>query len=128
MPTIGHIVEQRQNEVGYIILDSIDPSAIEDEVHDLLLQAIQDTHLVGYHPFSSLHIPELITPPPMQADTFPNWEAGLYILDTPLYLSLEQLPEVAVAKGLGQREVENKEDLIFRAREHYQTPTPISRR
>ena len=64
----------------------------------------------------------------MWANAFPNWEANFFIPDALIHLSLEQLPEVAVAEGLGQREVEDKEDLIFGAWEHYQTPTPIHRR
>ena len=64
-------------------------------------------------------MPELTTPPPTQADPFPNWEANIYIPDAPLHLSLEQLSEVVVAQGLGQREVDKKEDLIFGAREDY---------
>lgn len=63
----------------------------------------------------------------MQADTFPNWKADPYIPDTPIYLSLEQLSEVVVAEELGQRKVEDKKDLIFKVREHYQTLTPIPR-
>ena len=56
---------------------------------------------------------------PTQLDAFPNWEADLYIPDVPVHLSLEQLYEVVVAEGLGQREHEDKEDLIFGARECY---------
>ena len=100
-PTVGHAVEQRLNEVDYIPLENIDPANTEEEVHALLLQAIKDTHSAGYHSFSPLHTQELTTPPPTQADAFPDWEAKLYIPDAPLYLFLEQLPDVVVAEGLG---------------------------
>ena len=73
-------------------------------------------------------MPELATPPPTWPDTFLNWKADLYISDTPVHLSLEQLFEVVVTEGLGQREVEVKKDLIFEARECYQTLTPIPQR
>ena len=119
MPNIGHTVEQRQNKVDYIVLDSIDPSATENEVHGLLLQVIQDIYSAGYCPPFPLYTPELTTPHPMWADAFPNWKANLYILEASIYLSLEQLPEVVVAEGLVQREVEDEEDLIFKARECY---------
>ena len=56
-------VELRLNEVDYIVLDNIDPSAIEDEVHDLLLQAIQGAQSAGYCLLSPLSTPELTTPP-----------------------------------------------------------------
>ena len=119
MPSVGHAVEQRQNKVDYIILDNIDPSATEEEVHGLLLQVIQDAYSAGYSCLSPLSMPTLTTPPPTRPDTFPNWEQELFIPNTLIHLSLEQLPEVVVAEGLGQREVKDEEDLIFRAREYY---------
>ena len=61
----------------------------------------------------------LTTPPSMWPDTFPNWEQELYIPDAPLHLSLEQLLEIVVVEGLGQREVDKEEYLIFGARECY---------
>ena len=79
-------------------------------------------------PLSSLSTPTLATPSPMQPNAFPNWEQDLFIPEAPISLSLEQLPEVVVEEGLGQREVDEEEDLVFRARECYQTPTPIPRR
>ena len=97
----GHAVEQRSNKVHYVILDSIDPTTTEQEVYALLLQAIQDVHLAGYWPLFPSHMPELATPPPMWVDTFSNWEAELFIPNTPVHLSFEQLPEVVVAEGLG---------------------------
>ena len=127
MPSVGHAVEQRQNKVDYIILDNIDPSATEEEVHGLLLQVIQDAYSAGYSCLSPLSMPTLTTPPPTRPDTFPNWEQELFIPNTLIHLSLEQLPEVVVAEGLGQREVKDEEDLIFRAREYYWTPTSIPR-
>ena len=113
-----HAAKSRLNEVDYVALDNVDPSATEDKVHDLLLQVI---HLTGYHHLSPLSTPELATPSSMQADTFPNSETDFFIPNTSIHLSLEQLPEVVVAEKLGQREVENEEDLIFEARECYQT-------
>ena len=72
-------------------------------------------------------MPTLTTSPPTWPNAFPNWEQDLFIPDAPIHLSLEQLPEVVVEEGLEQREVEDKEDLVFRAQEWYQIPTPIPR-
>ena len=87
----------------------------EKEVQNLLLQMIQDTHTAGYHCLSPLSMPTFAIPPPMWPDAFPNWEADLFIPDAAVHLSLEQLPEVVGEEGLGQREVEDKEDLVFGA-------------
>ena len=73
-------------------------------------------------------MPELATSPPMWADAFSNWEADLFIPEALVHLLLEQLPEVVVEEGLGQRKVKKEEDLVFRLREHYQIPIPIPRR
>ena len=89
VPTIGHAAEQRLREVYYVALENIDPTTIEQEVHALLLQAIQNAHLVGYQPFSPLSMPALATSPPMQPDVFPNWEQELFISNTLIHLSLE---------------------------------------
>ena len=123
-----HAVELRLNKVNHVTLENVDPSATEEEIHDLLLQAIQDAQLAEYCPLSPLSTPELAIPPLAQADIFLNWKADLYISNTPVHFLLEQLPRVVVKEGLGQREVKDTEDLVFRAREHYQTPIPISRR
>ena len=73
-PITGSAAEQRENKVDYITLDNIDPSATEDEIYALLLQAIQDTRSAGYYLLFPLSMPAFITPPPMRPDAFPNWE------------------------------------------------------
>ena len=97
-------------------------------IHTLLLQAIQGTQSAGFQCLSPLLTPELTIPPPTQPDIFPSWEADLFIPDAPVHLSFEQLLEVVVAEGLGQREVEDREGLVFRARECYQILTSIPRK
>ena len=67
-----YAVELRLNEVDYIILDSIDPSATEGEVYALLLQAIQGTPSAGYHCHFPLSMPILTIPSPMWSDIFSN--------------------------------------------------------
>ena len=90
--------ELRSNEVDYIVLDNIDPSATEDKVHDLLLQAIQGALSAGYHWLSSLSMPELTTPPPMQANAFPDWEVDLYIPDADKTVESTGLKLISSAK------------------------------
>ena len=62
-PITGHIVEQRLNQVDYIALENIDPASTEEEVHILLLQAIQGAPSAGYQCLFPLYTPELTTPP-----------------------------------------------------------------
>ena len=93
-------MEQRLNEVDYITLENVDPANTKEEVHALLLQAIEGTQSAGYHLLSPLSMPILTTPPPTQPDTFSNWKADLFIPDALVHLSLEQLLEVIVAEGL----------------------------